>query len=398
MDNAHLTISSQIEAESTEVPAALSDELPDDLHTGLAVRNLVCEHLPRRVVDHLSFALQPGEIGCLLGQSGCGKTTTLRAIAGLQNLAAGHISINGAVVSTPTRALVPEKRGLGMVFQEYALFPHMTVAKNIGFGVRASNIPQDYQGGRSNVKRYRANRVAEMIELTGLQGLEQRYPEELSGGQQQRVALARALAPKPKLLLLDEPFSNLDVELRERLSNEVHDILKAEGVTALLVTHEQLEAFAMADKLGVMHEGKIVQWDTPYNVYHQPATRFVADFIGQGRFIRGQVNTANEIDTTIGLLKSRHVLAAKPGEDVDVLLRPDDIIFDGPVSPDSLGSPDALMATVIKRAFKGAEILYTLQLETGDRVLSLFPSHENYAEGSQVRVRTDTEHVIAFPA
>lgn len=352
---------------------------------GLSVHDLVCEHPPKpykRVVDGLSFTLEPGEIGCLLGPSGCGKTTTLRAIAGLQPLVAGRIDVGDVEMSSARQSLAPEKRGMGMVFQDYALFPHMTVAKNIGFGLKGG-----LQGRFKNGRAKRRARVAELLELVGLQGLEDRYPEALSGGQQQRVALARALAPRPNLLLLDEPFSNLDVELRERLSNEVHEILKAEGVTALLVTHEQLEAFAMADKVGVMQHGKIVQWDTPYNTYHQPSSRFVADFIGQSRFIPGKVISSTEAETSLGKLRSHATIQADIGGNVEVLLRPDDVVFD-PNGP--------WQATVTKRAFKGAEILYTLKLETGDEVLSLFPSHENFAEGANVRVRMDTEHVIAF--
>lgn len=374
---------------TTNLPTKLPTKMPTTSSikpTELSVHDLVCLYSQGRinnkfsssqaVVDGLSFQLKPGEIGCLLGASGCGKTTTLRAIAGLHPVTSGHIAVDEKIIADSQSSLAPEKRGFGMVFQEYALFPHMTVSKNIGFGLK--------------LKRHeRATRIAELVKLTGLEGCEDRYPEALSGGQQQRVALARALAPRPKLLLLDEPFSNLDVELRERLSNEVHDILKAEGVTALLVTHEQLEAFAMADKLGVMHKGKIVQWDTPYNIYHEPATRYVADFIGQGRFIRGQVTTATEVATSIGNLTSRDSITAPAGSNVDVLLRPDDVIFD-PTGP--------LAATVVKRAFKGAEILYTLKLETGDEVLSLFHSHENFDEGANVRVRTNAEHVIAFPA
>lgn len=344
----------------------------------LSVTDLVCEHPPHRVVDELSFSLAPGEIGCLLGPSGCGKTTTLRAIAGLQRLQSGEINLANRQLSGQRLHVAPEKRGLGMVFQEYALFPHMTVAKNIDFGLR----------GRAINKQ---QRVGDMLALVGLSGMGDRYPEALSGGQQQRVALARALAPNPQVLLLDEPFSNLDVELRERLSNEVHEILKSASVTALLVTHEQQEAFAMADKVGVMQAGRIVQWDTPYNVYHQPATRFVADFIGKGRFLRGEVVSAHEINTSIGRLRTREALTgqAVAGQPVDVLLRPDDVVFN---------PTGELQAQVVKRAFKGAEILYTLKLESGDEVLSLFPSHENHAEGDTVRVSTDTEHVIAFAA
>ena len=219
------------------------------------------------VVEDFSLALEEGHIGCLLGASGCGKTTVLRAIAGFEPLRAGRIVLDGKVLSAAGFQLEPEHRGVGMMFQDYALFPHLTVEKNIGFGLRRLD------------KAEREQRVTDLLHLVGLEGSGRRYPHELSGGQQQRVALARALAPEPSLLLLDEPFSNLDIDTRERLAFEVRDILKATGHTALLVTHNQAEAFAIADRIGVMQQGVIVQWDTPYGLHHEPASPFVADFI-----------------------------------------------------------------------------------------------------------------------
>lgn len=219
------------------------------------------------VVEDFSLSLEKGHIGCLLGASGCGKTTVLRAIAGFEPLRSGRIILDGKVLSSAGFQLEPEHRGVGMMFQDYALFPHLTVEKNIGFGLRRLDSAE------------RTRRVAELLHLVGLEGTERRYPHELSGGQQQRVALARALAPEPDLLLLDEPFSNLDIDTRERLAFEVRDILKSTGHTALLVTHNQAEAFAIADRIGVMQEGVIVQWDTPYGLHHAPANDFVADFI-----------------------------------------------------------------------------------------------------------------------
>lgn len=219
------------------------------------------------VVQDLSLGLPVGHIGCLLGESGCGKTTVLRAIAGFEPVRAGRILLDGAVISSPTEQTAPERRGVGMMFQDYALFPHLTVALNVAFGLRKLPRPD------------RARRVEEMLELVGLAHAASSYPHEISGGQQQRVALARALAPSPDLLLLDEPFSNLDVDTRERLAFEVRDILKATGHTAILVTHNQAEAFAIADRIGVMSQGRIAQWDTPYNLHHHPVDAFVRDFI-----------------------------------------------------------------------------------------------------------------------
>lgn len=219
------------------------------------------------VVQDLSLCLEKGNIGCLLGASGCGKTTVLRAIAGFEPLRGGLISLGDTVLSTVGSQIEPEHRHVGMMFQDYALFPHLSVEKNVAFGLRRWD----------KTKRHR--RVQELLALTGLESSGRRYPHELSGGQQQRVALARALAPEPELLLLDEPFSNLDVDTRERLAFEVRDILKKTGHTAILVTHNQAEAFAIADRIGVMQHGRIVQWDTPYGLHSEPASDFVADFI-----------------------------------------------------------------------------------------------------------------------
>ena len=219
------------------------------------------------VVQDLTLGLPVGHIGCLLGESGCGKTTLLRAIAGFEPVRAGRILLDGTVISSPTVQVAPELRRVGMMFQDYALFPHLTVALTVAFGLRKL------------ARAERARRVEEMLELVGLAHAANSYPHEISGGQQQRVALARALAPSPSLLLLDEPFSNLDVDLRERLAHEVRDILKSTGHTAILVTHNQAEAFAIADRIGVMSKGRIAQWDTPYNLHHHPADAFVLDFI-----------------------------------------------------------------------------------------------------------------------
>lgn len=222
---------------------------------------------PQIVVNELSLSLAQGQIGCLLGASGCGKTTILRAIAGFEPLRTGCICLGDRVLSSVDHQVEPEHRHVGMMFQDYALFPHLTVKKNVAFGLRRQE------------KNQRNRRVQELLELVGLEDLAERYPHELSGGQQQRVALARALAPEPRLLLLDEPFSNLDIDTRERLAFEVRDILKETGHTAILVTHNQAEAFAIADRIGIMQRGQIVQWDTPYGLHSQPASPFVASFI-----------------------------------------------------------------------------------------------------------------------
>jgi iron(III) transport system ATP-binding protein len=233
-----------------------------------------------------------------------------------------------------------------------------------------------------------------VLHTVGLSGDAEKYPHQLSGGQQQRVALARALAPRPDLLLLDEPFSNLDVTLRGRLSLEVRDILKNQNTTAILVTHDQEEAFAIADEIGVMHQGQIQQWDTAYNLYHKPANRFVADFIGEGVFLAGKMLDPRHVEIELGILEGEVAHRCGPtcelcreGCAVDVLIRPDDIVHDD-ASPVS--------ATVLHKAFRGADILYTLRLPGGSTALSLVPSHHNHAIGEKIGIRLEADHVVAF--
>ncbi|MEO8304607.1 MAG: ABC transporter ATP-binding protein [Betaproteobacteria bacterium] len=341
------------------------------------VRNLEQAYGANRVVRGLDFVLAVGRIGCLLGPSGCGKTTVLRCIAGFEPIEGGSIALSGRVVSEPGRLTPPEARRIGMVFQDYALFPHLDVARNIGFGF-----------GRRPSSAARG-RVAEMLALVGLTGAGGAFPHELSGGQQQRVALARALAPQPDLLLLDEPFSNLDIDLRERLSVEVRDIIKASGTTAILVTHDQHEAFALADEIGIMYDGRIEQWDTAYNLYHRPQSRFVADFVGQGVFLRGVVAGPGALTTELGELGTTLPAPAGKGGAVDVLLRPDDIVHDD-------ASP--WRAFVAKKTFRGADFLYTLTLASGTQVISLVPSHHDHAIGEMIGIRLAIDHVVAFPA
>jgi len=339
--------------------------------TLLEVEDLRHSFGAKHVVRGLSFALERGAIGCLLGPSGCGKTTVLRCIAGFEPVQHGTIRLNGVVVSSAGTWLPPEQRRIGMVFQDYALFPHLTVADNIGFGLH--KMP----------RAERAARIAELARLVHLSSELHQYPHEISGGQQQRVALARALAPKPELLLLDEPFSNLDVELRERLSLELREIIKASGATAILVTHDQQEAFAIADVVGIVHEGRIQQWDGAYNLYHRPANRFVADFIGQGVFLPARVLGGGRLEIELGTLQG----VSSDGQPVEILLRPDDVVHDD-------ASPT--QAEVVHKAFRGAEILYTLRLASGRKVLALVPSHHNHALGEKIGIRLDVDHVVAF--
>ena len=341
---------------------------------------------PRPAVQGASLGLRAGDIGVLIGPSGCGKTTLLRAVAGLERVSAGDIRLGGEVVSSARTHLAPEARRIGMVFQDYALFPHLDVGRNVAFGLR--HLPAAECG----------QRVAEVLALVDLAGSEKRFPHELSGGQQQRVALARAMAPSPRLLLLDEPFSNLDVDLRERLAHELRGILKKAGATALFVTHDQLEAFAIGDQIGVMHDGRLHQWDDAYSLYHRPATRFVADFIGHGVFVPARIVADDQdgggarLDTPLGPLQ--HLTdcplpGAYPGGNCDLLLRADDIVHDDDAP---------VQARILRKAFRGSEFLYTLQLASGETVMAHVPSHHNHRVGEWIGIRPAVDHVVTFPA
>ncbi len=348
---------------------------PDHPYALVALDSVEQHYGAHRVLTGISFALQRGEIGCLLGASGCGKTTVLRCIAGFEPVSAGEIRLNGALVSSPRVNVPTEQRRVGMVFQDYALFPHLDVAANIAFGLHGMEATQ------------RGLRVADLLATVGLKNSGGKFPHELSGGQQQRVALARALAPQPELLLLDEPFSNLDVELRERLSLEVRDILKHQNATAILVTHDQHEAFNIADAVGIMANGKIEQWDAPYDLYHEPATRLVADFVGQGTLLPGTVVGEQLVQLELGTFQATFPADWPRGAAVDVLLRPDDIQHD---------DASALQAEVLHKSFRGAEFLYTLRLPAGGRVMSLVPSHHNHAIGEKIGIRLEIAHLVAF--
>ncbi|MEM7251161.1 MAG: ABC transporter ATP-binding protein [Pseudomonadota bacterium] len=323
------------------------------------------------VVKDLSFDLESGQLVSLLGPSGCGKTTLLRALAGFVPALSGEIRLQGRVASSETTHIPPEARQLGMVFQDHALFPHLSVRQNLEFGLRR------IKGSE------RGKRVSRLLEMTDLGALEQRFPHELSGGQQQRVALARALAPEPGLILLDEPFSNLDTELRERLAREVAEILRAAGIAGILVTHDQDEAFALAERVGVMFGGQIDQWDTPFRLYHEPANRAIANFVGQGVFVPGSATSAG-IQTDLGVL-------ANPAEsvsgDVDVLIRPDAVV------PNDAGP---IEARVLSRAFRGTHILYELAVD-GQTLLSLFPSDRDHKVGDVVGVALALDRLVTFP-
>lgn len=341
----------------------------------LDVDGIGCGYDGERVVENLSFSLEEGDLCCLLGPSGCGKTTVLRAIAGFLQPDAGAIHLDGRLLASAKSSLPPERRRVGMVFQDYALFPHLSVRDNLIFGLKE----------RSNREKERIS--SELLQLVQLQALGHRFPHELSGGQQQRIALARALAPEPRLLLMDEPFSSLDVELRRALALEVRAILKERGITAIMVTHDQSEAFAMADRIGVLNRGQLQQWDTPFNLYHEPATRFVANFIGQGVFLSGSLHNRYTVRTELGDIEGNRCYDWVDNTPVDILLRPDDVVHD-PKSDRK--------AEVVAKVFAGTATLYTLQLPTGSRIQSAFSSHHDYAIGDEVGIRIEADHLIVF--
>jgi iron(III) transport system ATP-binding protein len=326
----------------------------------------------RPAVQEISFAAREGEILCLLGPSGCGKTTILRAIAGFEPVRSGQIFLSGQLVSSPDVMTPTENRRVGMVFQEYALFPHLRVQDNIAFGL--------HHLARSE----RASRVQEMLRLTGLEGFERRYPHELSGGQQQRVALARALVQNPVVLLLDEPFSNLDPDMAGRMRQELHDLLRRTKTTTVLVTHDHDEAFAMADRIAVLNQGRLEQFDTPEMMYHMPATPFVADFVGQADFIPGTV-TQGMVHTELGEFPD--TIECTDGTNVVVMIRPDDI---------HLVPTEGAHSRVLSRQFHGSENLYTVSLPSGQIVHSSQGSTSVYQAGTTVEIRVLATHTVLF--
>ena len=320
----------------------------------------------------LSLDVKEGATLSVLGPSGCGKTTVLRAIAGFEHPQTGEIRIAGRVVCDGKQCVPPEERGVGMVFQDYALFPHLTVAQNVAFGLRHLE------------PRAAADTIAHTLDLVGLTGLAERYPHELSGGQQQRVAIARALAPKPVVLLLDEPFSNLDPDMRGQMREEVQEILRRTGITAVLVTHDHDEAFAMADRIAVLNRGRLEQIDDPESIYHTPATPFVANFVGQADFLPGRVENG-KIRTEVGVFEN--VTGHPSGTAVEIMIRPDDVH----IAPAPHGT-----AQIAGRQFRGSENLYTVLLSSGQYLHSSETSTTVLPIGTPVELKLEATHVVTF--
>ncbi|MEF8868132.1 MAG: ABC transporter ATP-binding protein [Haloarculaceae archaeon] len=330
------------------------------------------------VIEELSLSVHEGELLTLLGPSGCGKTTTLRLIAGLERPTGGTVHIEGEPVAGSGGAFQPpEERDVGVVFQEFALFPHLTARENVAFGLV----------DRPEAERER--RVDDLLELVGLTEHGAKHPEELSGGQQQRVALARSLAPEPRLLLLDEPFSNLDVDLRVEMREEVRRILKEAGVTAISVTHDQEEAMSISDRVAVMYDGQLEQVDAPERVFQHPRSRFVASFLGHASFVAGSVE-GDVVRTGLGSvpLERVHGLTAEyDGSEIDVLVRPDDVAARR--APDGNGE-------VVNRRYLGPTVLYRVELDTGDTIGVMHNHDEEVPLDEPVEVELAAGHDLAW--
>ncbi len=341
----------------------------------LEVNNLSIRIAQSRIINDVSFRVEQGDICCLLGPSGCGKTTLLRAIAGFQQPTSGELRMKGKLVASRKIMLPPEKRHIGMVFQDLALFPHMSVKDNIAFGMRSFE--------KTEIRQ----RTNDLLSLVDMVHLKDSYPHQLSGGQQQRIALVRAMAPKPQLLLLDEPFSSQDTERRVLLAHEVRDLLKRDITTAILVTHDQKESFAIADQIGVIDKGSLRQWDSAYNLYHEPTDKFVANFIGEGVFICGNVLDKNTLQTELGVIHG-DLPDIEPGVLIDLLVRPDDIIHD---------DSSEIQGELIEKDFRGADHLYKVRMPGNTHILCLAPSHHNHKIGERIGVRIEPDHLVVYP-
>jgi iron(III) transport system ATP-binding protein len=350
----------------------------------LELRGVTKEFGPETAVAGVDLSVREGELLTLLGPSGCGKTTTLRLIAGLTSPTGGTVHVGGEAVASGTGAVPPEERDVGLVFQEFALFPHLTVSENVAFGLT----DRDEEAAD--------RRVAELLDLVGLSAYGDRPPADLSGGQRQRVALARSLAPEPDVLLLDEPFSNLDVRLRVEMREEVRRILKEAGVTAVSVTHDQEEALSISDRVAVMNDGRLEQVGRPEEVFEHPESRFVASFLGQAGFVTGRYE-GGTVETAIGTFPTAMLDGLTEdyaGAKLDVLVRPDDLRATPTDADDDGGN-----GTIVHRQYTGPSFVYRVELDSGDVVHCQHNHATEFDLDRRVSVDLVADHTLAwYPA
>ena len=350
-----------------------------DAETVLELQGLTRSYELEQAVTDVSLSVRDGELLTLLGPSGCGKTTLLRLLAGLERPSAGTVELDGDRVAGGNRFVPAEERDVGLVFQDFALFPHLTVEENIAFGI------SDWSTER------REHRVTELLDLVDLSSHREKSPDTLSGGQRQRVALARSLAPEPDVLLLDEPFSSLDVRLRVEMREEVRDILKAAGVTAVSVTHDQEEALSISDRVAIMNNGQIEQLGTPELVFENPESRFVASFLGRASFLPGRVR-GDVVETELGVLDAAQLngpVEEYDGARIDVLVRPDDL----EAVPESEATADG---QVVHRQYTGPTFVYRVELGSGTTVRCLHNHVELFEHCQPVGVSIAADHPLAW--
>jgi len=329
-----------------------------------------------KVLSNINFHINDSEIGCILGPSGCGKTSLLRAIAGFESISSGSILKDGVCITNSVENTPVANRNMGMVFQDYALFPNMDVKSNIAFGLKNST------------ELEKDNRVNYLLDLVNLVDCKNKYPHELSGGEQQRIALVRALAPSPDIILMDEPFSNIDQDIKEELVSDVRLLLKELAITSIIVTHDQNEAFNLADKVAIMNNGTIQQVGIPYDIYHKPVNKFVANFIGLGTFLPLKKNNKGDFEIPLGPLDNNRIKnELTKFDNLEMLIRPDDIIHN---------DLSIKKAKILEKQFRGAEFLYKLLYNNEHQILCYAPSHHNHEIGELIGIELDIQHYVIF--
>ena len=340
----------------------------------LKINNISYSIKDNKILENLSLDILSGDIVSIIGPSAAGKTTLLRIIAGFDRVNSGCVMLNDNLVNDDRIFIEPHDRKIGIIFQDIALFPHLSCKDNILFGISNQNL--DTQ----------AQRLTYLLNLLGIDEVANKFPDEVSGGQQQRVAIARALAPKPEILLLDEPFSALDEELKDQLIKDLKKLLKNEKITSIIITHNIKESFQISDRVAYLSSKKVLQYDTPYDIYHRPKSREIAKFCGIGSFLEGTVIDANHIKTSLGTLFGDTSPFHK-NDVVDVMVRPDDVIHD---------DHSTQSAKVIEKFFHGSDFLYKLELRDGQNILCFTPSHHNHSINEMIGIKAELDHLILF--